>query len=166
MSHCMRGLEDLSSSSSSSLSSQYAVGGGRGLKESGRIRRQNAIEAVLDEQDHHVEKVYRLYLQHLLQVQQQQQQQHEQEQEQLQILNSPMMTNTMMNTIYYDDIKIRDVYRNCTRCSEDIAYCRGLIDAADAVQEREREHEQRLDDDDDDDLVKVCQEPTTLNSLL
>ena len=71
----------------------------KGLKLSTQMRRLNALMAVLKEQD-----------------------------VQYQYDNDEGITdiNTMM---IYDDVKIRDVYRNHSRVSENIAYSIGLIDS-------------------------------------
>jgi hypothetical protein len=159
-SYCMRGLEDLSSS---------------GTKKSSLILRQNAIVAVLDEQDRQVENAYHLHIQQL-QLQQhhdQQQQQdqdqdqdhHEQEHEQVQdvfqLLNQNL--DNMNLIICYDDIKIRNIFRKYTRISEDIAYSRGLSDAAEAealcVQHQHQQRQHNNNDDDDDDVRYSCENP-------
>ncbi|OEU17897.1 hypothetical protein FRACYDRAFT_238327 [Fragilariopsis cylindrus CCMP1102] len=72
-----------------------------GMKHSTRIRRRNAVCAVFNEQDRQIKKA----------VQQPSQHQHD------------------SKFFVYDDARIRDVYRNHTRTSEDIAISMGRIDA-------------------------------------
>jgi hypothetical protein len=82
-----------------------------GLKQSTLIRRRNAIWAVLDEQDIQYVRAY---------------QDHQQSYHQNYAFK---MISSKSNTNYYDNDKIRDVYRNQTRSSENIAYSMGRIDS-------------------------------------
>jgi hypothetical protein len=170
-SYCMRGLEDLSSS---------LEGGGEGTKKSTLILRQNAIVAVLDEQDRQVENVYHFHIQQLQllqqhhhQQQQHQQQHHEQQQqqhyeqhdhhgqqEQLQDIIQLLNHNNPM-ILCYDDIKIRNIYRKYTRISEDNAYSRALIDEAEIVRvQRQQQLQQQHDhNNNDDDNVRSYENP-------
>jgi hypothetical protein len=100
-----------SSNSNSSISSLYCSRGLEnvsiedGLKYSTRLRRQNAIWSVIDEQNKQCQDA-------ILQQQQQQQQQQQ-------------------RTLMYDVVKIRNIYRYHTRSSEENAYSMGRIDAED-----------------------------------
>jgi len=95
--------------SPSPLMSSYCVRGlenvclNYGMKHSTRIRRRNAVYAVFDEQDRQVKK-----------AQPSQHQGHHHDDSKF---------------FVYDDARIRDVYRNHTRTSEDIAISMGRIDA-------------------------------------
>ena len=98
-SYCVRGLEN--------VCLNY------GMKHSTRIRRRNAVIAVFNEQDRQIKKAV---LHELHQKQQQPSQHQEHHHDDSKIFD-------------YDDARIRDVYRNHTRTSEDIAISMGRIDA-------------------------------------
>jgi hypothetical protein len=117
-SYCTRGLED--------ICPNY------GMNHSTRIRRQNAVYAVLDEQDRQIEKAV---LQELHQLQQQLQQLQQQETpSQRQQQQQHHHHHDSSKFFVYDDARIRDVYRNHTRLSEDIAISMGRIDAEVIIQ--------------------------------
>jgi hypothetical protein len=82
-----------------------------GMKQSTLIRRRNAIWAVLDEQDLQYDRAYRDH------------------QESYHRNYAFKMISSKSNTNYYDNDKIRDLYRNQTRSSESIAYSMGRIDS-------------------------------------
>jgi len=75
------------------------------LKKSTRVRRRNALWSVLNEQDR-------------------------QWYETVSDLNNKKGKQT---SILYDDVKIKDVYKNYNRVSEDIAYSMGRIDASSVI---------------------------------
>jgi hypothetical protein len=99
-SYCVRGLEN--------VCLNY------GMKHSTRIRRRNAVIAVFNEQDRQIKKAV---LHEFHQKQQQQPSQHQEHH------------YDDSKFFVYDDARIRDVYRNHTRTSEDIAISMGRIDA-------------------------------------
>jgi len=97
---CIRGLENYVSSSSSEKHKSC-------LKKSTRVRRRNALWAVLNEQD-------RQWYEMVSSVSS----------------NSNHDKKGKQASIRYDDIKIKDVYKKYTRISEDIAHSMGRIDAS------------------------------------
>ena len=99
-SYCVRGLEN--------LCLNY------GMKHSTRIRRRTAVYAVFNEQDRQIKKavLHELHQKQLQQPSQHQEHHHDDS-----------------KFFVYDDARIRDVYRNHTRTSEDIAISMGRIDA-------------------------------------
>ena len=98
-SYCVRGLEN--------VCLNY------GMKHSTRIRRRNAVIAVFNEQDRQIKKA----VLHELHQKQQHPSQHQEHH------------HDDSKFFVYDDARIRDVYRNHTRTSEDIAISMGRIDA-------------------------------------